>query len=400
MKGLNKYWLICSAFLLVAISPFAQTREELEKKRQQQEEEIAFTKELIQETTEKQKQTVNHLQVLNRQIEVREELINTIQQEIQSLQKDININQDIINSLKGDLKTLKEEYANMVTFTYKTRSKYDKLVFIFSSENFNQAFKRLRFLKYYSNFRQRQMEMINETRRSLQHKIEELESQQSEKRELLAQKKEEKNSLEQDLKEKSQVVEQLKNKEQNLRAKLEKKKEKAEELDKALEALIKKEMEAKEETGSKKYKNTPEAELISDQFENNKSNLPWPVKNGFISGQFGRQPHPTLDGVYVNNKGITITTQPDAKARAVFGGEVRRVVNQRGAGKAVLVRHGEYFTVYSNIAEVAVNPGEEIEAKEVIGRIKTDSESGQSELDFQVWKSYEKRNPANWIVSR
>ncbi len=385
---------------LVSAYAFGQTKKELEQKRKEKEEEIRFTKNLIQETSKKQKQTLNHLKVLNRQIESREELISTLNQEIQSLRASIQTNQEVVSSLEEDLKVLKEEYEKMVEFSYKTRSRYHKLVFIFSAESFNKAYKRLRFLRYYSDFRKRQIEMIRKTRASLEDKLKKLEKQRSKKRSLLAKEQKAKKELEADLEEKSEIVQNLNNKEEELKEKLAKKKKRAKELEAAIERLIEKEMKAKESESGSEYAKTPEAKIVSDKFEKNKANLPWPVEEGFISSGFGKQPHPTLSGNYIINNGIHITTSNDAKAKAVFQGEVRRIVKQRDGGLALIIRHGKYFTVYSNLRETKVEPGEQVKTNDVVGLVKTNGGTGKAELHFQIWHSYEKLNPTKWLAQK
>lgn len=407
MKRLIKIllFLIINLLFILPKTSFSQTKEELEKKREEKEKEISFTKKLIAETNEKQKNTLNYLNLLNRQITSRQDLINTVKQEIAHLNSSISSSQDIINALDNDLKSLKDEYVKIVMFSYKTRSLYNKLGFIFSSESFNQAYKRMKFLQYYSRYRKTQIDLIKETQVSLQSKVKELEQQVSEKKDLLKKEENEKNELEKDLKSKQTLIDQLQDKEKQLKKELKEKEKTAKQLEKAIQEIIKREIEAsKKSSGSSTYALTPEAKLISGEFEKNKSNLPWPVQRGFISEKFGRQPHPTLKGVMINNSGIDIRTEKGAMARAVFEGEVRNVINLRGAGLAVLIRHGGYFTLYSNLEEVFVNPGQKVEAKQEIGKILTDPTSGETELQFQVWKVTEneprKLDPEDWILKQ
>lgn len=377
---------------------YAQTREELKEQREEKQEEIGFTRNLIDKTSKKQRETVDYLKVLNQQIKNRESLIQTIQQQVASLDSTIGRNEGIIQSLEDDLASLKEEYAEMVRFAYKTRNQYQKLAFIFSASSFNQAYKRLRFLGYYADFRQEQLSMIRETRSSLESRVEELETRKAQKRQLLADKKEEKQELEQDQADKQKLVEKLKTKKSQLKQKLRQKQQRARELNRAIQASIEREREKASEAGKKVYANTPEAKVESDRFEQNKNSLPWPVEQGFISSKFGKHEHPTLDGVQVKNNGVHITTAPQAKARAVFDGQVRRIVEQRGSGLGVLIRHGEYYTVYSNLKRATVDPGESVKANAVVGIVRTNTETGNAELHFQVWRSFDKLNPEKWLA--
>lgn len=407
MKELTKYSKFVFCFLTIlslGLSANSQSKEELQQLRKEKKEEIEFTKKIINQTNEKQKENLHYLEVLNNQIQTRTELIETITREISSIDKDISQNQKVIQALEGDLRNLKAEYERILRFAYKTRSNYDKLVFIFSSESFNQAYKRLKFLEYYSDYRENQIEAIKETQESLQKHIKDLENKRSEKQKLLKKQKEEKSSLEEDKASKASLVENLKKKAEKLKKELKQKQKRAEELDNAIEEAIKREVEARKEkedkAEEKSFAATPEGKVMSGKFEKNKHHLPWPVESGFISGEFGKQPHPTLSGVYVSNKGIDITTNKNAIVRAVFEGEVRRIVDIRAGGLVVLVRHGAYYSVYSNLAEAFVEPGNKIEAREKIGRVAYSAESGKSELHFQIWKKYDKLNPSSWLTKK
>lgn len=392
--------LIFLGFVFKAYTSHAQTKEELERKRKEKEKEIAFTKKLIDETSEKQKETVNYLQVLNEQINARESLIETISEELIFINKNIDENQEVIAALERDLEALRDEYEKMVEFAFKTRSAYNKLSFIFSAEDFNQAFKRLKFLQYYSRYRERQIELIDQTKESLQGKISVLQRQREAKRKLLQKEKKAKQEIEEDKKAKAGLVAKLEKKEKQLRQEVKEKEKIARDLSNAISAIIKREMEAarkREEESGSDMALTPEAKLLSGEFEKNRNRLPWPVQKGFISGRFGDHPHPTLKGVVVSNKGIDIRTNKNATARAVFDGEVRGVANIRGAGLAVIIKHGEYFSVYSNLEDVYVKPKQKIEAREEIGKIRTNPATGETEVHLEIWKNAEMMDPEKWL---
>lgn len=382
------------------LSAYGQTREELRQKRQEKQEEIQFTKKVINKTSEKQRETVDYLKVLNRQIQNRESLIKTIRQQVKALDSTIATNESVIQSLEDDLASLKAEYEEMVKFAYKTRNQYQKLAFIFSASSFNKAYKRLRFLSYYADFRQEQLAMIRETQASLQSRVDDLQDRKTQKRELLASKKAEKEELEADLEAKRQLVQKLKSKKSKLEQKLKAKQKRSRELANAIQASIRREREKASESESEAYANTPEAKIESDRFKENKANLPWPVEEGFISSEFGKHEHPTLDGVQVKNNGVHITTSAQAEAKAVFDGEVRRIVEQRGSGLGVLIRHGEYYTVYSNLKEITVEPGKDVQANDVIGIVRTNTDTGNAELHFQVWRSFDKLDPEDWLARK
>ncbi len=399
--------LIC--FLLMNVTfVFAQkqSRKELENKKKQLQKEIEYTNQLLTETKKNKKLSLNQLVTLNKKISAREELIATINSEIRVLNRQITEKNESIKGLQNDLTKLKSEYAKMVYYAYKNQNAYSRLMFVFAAKDFEQAFMRLKYLQQYSLYRHKQAEMITSTKKDLDKKVQELEAKKADQRVLLGSEQAEKQNLTSEKKEKVQMFSQLQEQESKLKKDLEKKKKDAEKLQQAIQREIQKELEKLQKQAETEHKPkperlvlTPEAQQLSSSFASNKSKLPWPVIKGIISEHFGIHPHPLMPNIDVNNNGIDITTSNGALARAVFDGEVKAVVNIPGSGQFILVRHGEYLTIYSNLKEVYVKVGDKVETKQNIGAILFDDEDSKTVLHFEIWKGQTKLDPESWLYS-
>lgn len=385
-------WVFC----FVSLISFSQSKAELEKKRIEKEKQIELTKKLLEETSEKQKETLGYLSTLNSQISNRLELIITIKKELKYLDESITDNEDIINSLEKDIENLKDEYAEMLRFAYKNRNTYNKLGFILSAKTFNQSFKRLKLLQSYTDYRKNQLSLIYETKASLEQKLGLLNDQKNSKLKLLKKQSEEKQKLESDKQKQAKISSVLAGKQDELKKQLAEQKKASDALKKQIAAIIEKEMAKK----SNAYYLTPAAQKLSMNFASNRGKLPWPVDRGFISESYGKKEVEGLHNVYVINNGIKFKTVKGAQARSVFDGTVKNVINIPGSGKSVLINHGSYFTVYSNLDEVFVNPGDQVTTKQSIGTIRYNSKNASTELELQIWKLKEHQNPSYWLLSR
>ena len=406
-----KYCLLALIFCgFFAMPVHGQGRkEELKEKKEQIEEDIQYTNKLLSKTEKNKKTTLSQLNLIKRQIKSREQLIATINSEVEYLKNKIAANEDEIENLNNELDDLKDEYAKMIYHANKIKSRQHKLMFIFSSESFDQAYRRLRYLRQYNDFRREQAEKIQEKKENINDKIAQLKIDTKRKINLLASKEQERQKLKNEKLEEKEVVQKLKSKESQLRNELQQKQQQARKLEKKIESIIAAEMaksteKPKEETESSEFKLTPEQVALSEDFTSNKGKLPWPTKRGKISSTFGTHAHKKLEGIQEVNNGITISTSPDSKAIAVYGGNVTKVISIRNK-KAVLVRHGGYFTLYDNLSDVQVSPGEKVATGDIMGTVKTDNSSGETEINFQIWKAKskgqpEKLNPENWILSR
>jgi septal ring factor EnvC (AmiA/AmiB activator) len=381
-----------------------QTKKDLINKKKQLQKEIEYTNELLAETKKNKKLSLNQLVTLNKKISAREELIATINMEIIVLNRQIKANNESINGLQKDLAKLKAEYAKMIYYAYKNRDSYNRLMFVFASADFEQAFMRLKYLQQYSDFRHKQAEMIVNTEKNLNNKIQDLQVKKSDKGLLLGSQETEKKHLTVEKTEKEQVFSELQEQESKLKRDLEKKKRDAEKLQQAIQRVIEKELEKAQAEAAKANKPkpqklvlTPESQLLSNSFASNKGKLPWPVVKGVISEHFGVHPHPLMKDVDINNNGVDISTNNGSVVRAVFDGEVKAVVNMPGAGQFVLVRHGEFFTIYSNLKDIYVKVGDKVKTKENLGSILFDDEDSKTVMHFEVWKGQMKLDPEDWL---
>lgn len=397
----------CFIFLLTA-STFAQSKKDLEKKRHQNQKDIEYTNKLLNETKKNAESSYNNLLILNQKITLRQDIIYGITAEIKLLDSKIDDNRMVINSLEADMKKLKEQYAKMIIHAYKHRNSFDNLMFILAADNFNQAYKRLKYLQQYSEYRKKQAELINKTQTVLKSKISELEVKRSEKENLLKSKQEENIMLSLEKSEQDKIVTSLKNKESELKKQLAEQYETSKKLQKEIERIIAEEARkaaerAKTKTTTKanatsSFDLTPEEKLISDKFDSNKGLLPWPTERGIITGLFGEHPHPVLSNITIQNNGIDISTTAGAEARVIFDGEVSKVVTIPGANKAILIRHGNFFTLYSNLSEASVKSGDHVTTKQTIGKIET--EGNKTTLHFEIWQESNKLNPAIWLTKK
>lgn len=381
-------------FLFIFLPSFSQDKQSLEKKKKKIKEDIEYTNQLLNQTSKDIKISSTELAIINTKINYREKLIAAIRSEMHLLEKQIDENQMIITAMENDLHQLKDEYAQLMVEAYKNRNSYDKLMFIFSADDFNQAYKRLKYFQQYAQYRQNQADLIKKTQEILNEKNESLEGQKAEKKSLLSNESQEKQKLHGDKTDQQTAIKQLQSKEKQLKTELKKKQKEAKKLEDAIRRIIEEEIKKAKEKGG--FVLTPEAAELMGKFERNKGNLPWPLEKGLVTGKFGKQKHPVL-GIDMNNNGIDLSTTKGAKARAVFEGEVSKVVIIPGSGKAVLVRHGEYLSVYFKLKEVYVQPGDKIKIKDEIGNIITDSASGKTELHFEVWKGKTILNPSDWL---
>ena len=394
--------IFLSCFPLVASAQ--RDKGQLEKEKLENIRKIKETEQIIQETKTKKNATLGQLTALSKQIEARNDLISSIEKEVEYLDKEIMELEQIITSLEQDLINLKAEYARMIYAASKLNSHYDKLTFIFAAESFNQMVMRIKYFKQYAQARHHQVEQIEKVKASLQSQKKNLAQKKSEKNDLIAAKTIETENLHHAKTEKNQIVKELSNKEKELLKDLEASKKSIRKLDKLIADLVKKEIEKmkakamlENKTGSPtSLRMTPEAELLSTSFAGNISKLPWPVTHGTISQKFGRQPHPVLSNVEIDNLGINILTLKSETVRSVFQGKVVTVAEVPGMNKVVMIQHGEFFTVYARLKSASVDVGEEVDAKEPIGEVYTDK-NDVSELQFQIWKNSIKQDPEKWL---
>lgn len=422
MKRLNKpIALILACVVLFVQAPAQATRKELEKQRKQTEEQIALTKKILKETKSKKQQSLKEITTLTRLIEAREALLNTINTEIEFVGRDVEQKKDQVDSLNSQIDQEKKNYARAIVQSYKNKKVYNNALYLFAAKSFNQWVLRYRFSKYLSEAQQKYLIRINNNKLMLEGRLKELIGLKQSK-EILAKNKElEKRELETDKKEKNKVVVALTGKEAELKAKLEKQKKAKENLNAQINAIIAKEMQKAREQQAKKVAKssgqksegtaktgktesktpsiTPEVKQLSDNFASNKGKLPWPVEKGFISERFGTHAHEKLDQVTIQNNGVDIQTNAGSTARCIHKGTVTAIIFIPGMGNAVIVNHGEYFTVYSKLKDVSVAQGQSLSLKQTIGTIAED-EDGSTEIHFELWYNQDKQNPEIWLARK
>lgn len=389
--------LITVLILLLIVPVFAQqSKGDLEKKRKKIEDEIAYTNRLLVETRKSKQNTTNEIRLINSKLNNRNELIAVLKKEVYLINNEISTTENSINNLSNDLTVLKDEYAKVVYFAYKYKTSYNKLIYLFSAEDLNQAFQRMRYLDQIGEF-------IRDEAKTIREKEEEKQSQLS----LLKEKKQEKSlvldkesvqvyKLEEEKSNKNQINKKILAQEKDLRAKLRKKEKEARRLEKKIEEIIAAATGAKSKRDNTVYSLTPEEKQLSSSFVLNKGKLPWPTARGIVSESFGVHPHPVLRNVKTKNNGVNIATSRGSDARSIYEGKVVSVTTITNNNKAVIIRHGDYFSVYSNIENVYVKAGDKVKIKEDLGRIHTTGE-GKTELHFEIWKGKSKQNPAYWI---
>ncbi len=393
---------LCIIILLIALSVegFSQTSmSTLKKRKEQNEKDIAYTNTLIKSTVKNKKVSLGRLNLLNQRIRSRQSLISSIENEISYIGKQILQKNREISKLEDELEKLKKQYAKVIVYAHKQKNSYEKLMFLLSSKDFNQAYKRYKYLQQFSEYSRKQGKTIGVKKDSLSAKIVELNNVKAEKVSLLAQKTEENNKLSAEKSQQSALVQKLKKREKQLRDDLRKQKRYAQKLQKEIQRIIERQarLAKKSSKSSGKYAITPEDKTLSISFDKNKGKLPWPTKTGFISEKFGEHPHPVLKHVTVRNDGVNITTDAKSDCRSVFKGEVTHILSMPGLNNVVIIRHGEFFSVYSNLASVNVKKGDVVQSKEKIGVVYTDNTQDQTVLKFQLWKGSSKLNPAQWL---
>jgi murein hydrolase activator len=426
------------------------SKKELENKKRRINEEIREINQMLGETKASRKSSMGALLNLNLKLQKRQELINAINSQLGHLNQDIRRNEDNVASLKASLDKLKSEYARMIRLAQRNQDAYSVLMFVFAAENFNQAYARLKYMQQYSEFRRKQaLEIIN-TQTQLIAKLGELKEQRVEKNELLGYEQKEKKTLSAEKQEQEQVLTELQKKERQLKADLEKKRHDAAQLQIAIKRLIEEEIRRKAEEAArverarlaaKKAKEaaaaaaaakknkasgtkplpdaktektdkvadkkdamvpelSDEAVALSADFANNRGKLPWPVSKGVICETYGEHEHPAIKGFMMFNNGVDFCATRGSQARAVFDGEVTGIAVSPTGGKLVIIRHGEYLSVYTNLDEVLVKTGQKVSVKQPIGTVLSDEEEGKTLMNLQIWKGQRTMDPGGWLSGR
>ena len=371
----------------------ADSVKDLQKKQRQLQEEIEQTNKMLKQTKKDETATLNKLQLLGQNIKTQKKLINTLDNEITALNREMRALSSTRDSLQHVLEGYKEDYAQLVRQSHYARMQQSPLLFLLSSDSFQQLARRARYLQEFAHFRQEQVRRIENTQAEIDTQNELLQANKNDKQAALSSRKREQENLRRDERKQQSMLNQLKSKEKDLSKQIKQKQKKVNELNKKIDDIVRKQTEQASKTTL-----TKEQQLIAGGFEANKGRLPWPVEKGMISGHFGKQQHPVYSQVTMDNKGIYLQTTAGSKARAVFKGEVTSCF-MVGGTYAVIVQHGNYRTVYSNLSKLSVKQGDKVEPKQAIGTIFTDAEQDQkTELYFQIYQDRNILNPELWIA--
>jgi septal ring factor EnvC (AmiA/AmiB activator) len=394
-------------------------QEKLEARKAQIQKEIRENEKLLQSVKKKEKSAINVIVIQSNKIKLKEKLINTTEKQTKLLGNDMYVNQVKINKLKKELEILKADYAKMIMKSYKSRSEESRAMFLLSSENFLQAYKRAQYMKQYTNYRKMQGEEIKSKSDQLLDYNGRLNVQKTAKQKLIAEKEKERLSLEKEKQEQEKLVSSIKKDKNKLQADIRKKQQEARSIDKQINRIVREAIAAanrkaalerakanpsapvsKVAVSSSKIELTPESKLIADNFRANRGRLPYPVEKGFISLGYGDQPHPVFSTLTIHNSGVEITTEQGSNARAVFGGEVTSVIVLSPLNKAVMIQHGDFFTVYQNLSSVSVSKGDKVSIKQSLGRVRTNNETGKTVIKFLILQNTTYNNPQSWLSPR
>lgn len=408
---MSRYIFKYILFILVLLSlpdiVIAQkTKKELENKKKKLQEDIEYLNKLLEKTTNSKESSLGQLMTVNRKISLQEQVIETYTKEIEIIQSQIKASKDTIDVMEMRLSDLKKEYARMVVDAYKTEKGYNKLSFIFASKDFEQAALRMRYVQEYQEFRHKQALIIDSTSKEVGKKVARLQKKKEEKKALLESVQSERSTLDAEKKDQQKIYDQLKGKEKQLKRELAAKQKASQKLDASIKKLIEDEIKKSNastktkpsESKSLALKLTPEAKELSENFESNKGKLPWPVVEGVIFRPFGT--YSPMPGITMTNSGVDIATSKGAIARVVFDGTVSVVTDDPESGKVVIIRHGEFLTVYRHLKEVFVKAGDKVKTKQTIGTIMYDEQNQMADLELQIWKGQNKLDPQEWLFKK
>ena len=408
----KKIYISVLIVLLSVFSVFGQTRKQLEAQRKKLNKEIKQVNSLLFKQKKKQKNALEDLKDISKKIEVRNKLISTINAEALVLSKEINKNESKLKTLKNKLEVLKEDYANMIFKSYKSKSQQSRTMFLLSSQNFYQAYKRLEYMKQYTSFRKKQGEEIVVQTNIVKKLNDSLLFQRTVKDTLILSEKQHKDKIEIDKKNQEKLISSIKKKEKSYKKQLQNKIKEERRVTEKIDKKIKEEIARANRIAKAKLKNkpkkskknefilSPEAKALAAKFELNKGKLPWPVDEGIVVRRFGKQTHPTFPGITVNGTGLHIVTKQGKQAEAIFSGKVLNVLVSSEGRKNVLIQHGNYISSYNNLEKIYVKKGDVIKTGQKIGQIFTDKVSKKTKLIFVLFKNTTRLNPASWILKR
>ncbi|WP_082864128.1 murein hydrolase activator EnvC family protein [Polaribacter atrinae] len=412
----RKFYIPVFIFFLSVFSVFGQTRKELEEQRKQLNYEIKQVNSLLFKEKKKVDNALEDLNDLNRKISVRAKLISIINSEARILSKEIRVNETELKKLKKKLADLKADYADMIFKSYKSKSQQSRMMFLLSSENFQQAYKRLEYMKQYTAYRKKQGEEIVGQTNEVKAVNDSLLVQKALKDKLIVSENEQKKEIEEDKKNQEKLLATIKKKESSYKKELQSKVKEEKRVTVQIDRKIREEIERANRIARAKLKDepskkpiavkknefilSPEAKALAAKFELNKGKLPWPVSEGIVVRKFGTQPHPSFPGITVNGTGLHIVTKEGISAQAIFNGRVLNVLVSAEGRKNILIQHGNYISSYNNLENVTVHKGDVVVTGQKIGQVFTDKVSKKTKLIFVLFKNTTRLNPSSWILRR
>ena len=402
---MKRLFFLCLFITISLNQSFSQIKNDEQKKLEAQrlklKKEIKQINNLLFSNTKIRKIALNEVENIETRLNVRLELIKVTNQQANLLTRRININQRNIENQRKELDELKKEYAKMIQKSYASKSLQNRLMFLFSSENFLQAYRRIQYLKQYARYRRKQGLQISEKTKLLQNLNQVLIEENEMKTKLINDNREIRKKLIQEQKKQQELINTLRLKQNTLRIQIEKKQKQRQRIDKEINRLIREAIAESNRISGKKsreiFQLTPEAKLIAENFQENKGRLPWPLEKGVVTQGFGRQRHPVVKTTIIQSNGVTISTEPFAKVRAVFEGEVMSVIIIKGSNPSVLIRHGSYITLYTNLSKLYVKKGEKVSSKQIIGEVFTNQQTGRTQLQFGIFNNIKALNPKDWV---
>lgn len=399
---LKKFSLITLLLALSVCYASAQSLKDLEKKRKEAQKKLEVTTKLLKENNKSQKNSINKIYILQQNIRERERMMSTINQELKLIDEITDSLQTERTALMQKLEQLKINYAQLVQKTHSYNNTFSYLSFLLSAKNFNQMYKRYLYLQQFAAYRKQQITEIEMITQLIADKEQEMALKKSQKNEVLYIKQQETNKLEADKKSENRTLIEIKQKEKKLIEQQKKQQRLADDLNRKIKEIIDAEVkksQKKSQTKTSEIKLTKEEQLIAGNFEKNKGRLPWPVAEGFISGKFGKQPHPVLQHVTLDNKGIFIQTNKGSDARAIFEGVVTQCFTVPGSNNAVIIQHGNYRSVYTNLTQLYVKVGDKVTAKQKIGKIFVNADEGnKTEMQLMLYLNTTLLNPEPWLA--
>lgn len=401
----SKYCFFLLLFLIVlSISAQVQSKnkQELENRSQEIQQEMKLLNILLFQGKKQQKSVLSRVEDLDYKITVRQNLIRITNQQTNLLTREINNNQKNITSLRDKLKLLKEEYAAIVVKSYKSKSEQRKVMFLLSSSNFQQAYKRLQYIKQYANYQKKQGEEIRVKTIALQELNKDLIIQKRNKQKLIDENRIAKNELEKEVKKHEILISSIKQNSHKYTSQIKSKQKESDKIDKEIEKIIrdaiaKSNKKAGKSPSSATFALTAEDKILAANFTSNKGRLPWPVEYGVVKVRYGTQRSPIDRSIPIKSNGVRIATNKGEKVRAVFEGTVMRIITPKNGNNTVLIRHGDYITIYKNLSKIYVQNGDKVKTKQLIGEVLTNRASGEAILSFNIYKDGKFQNPAHWI---